>query len=198
MFTGLVETKGEIIELNPQQPGMRLVIRHAEIAGAAAVGDSIAVSGCCLTVIAIDGDLLNFDVGDETLKCTTLGRKQVGQAINLERSLQIGDQLGGHFVTGHVDSMGLVDERVDDEQWSTVWFRVPPRLTSQMAAKGSVAVDGVSLTLVDVEVQRFSVMLIPHTLAKTTLGELKARDKVNIETDILAKYVEKQLEGRTG
>jgi riboflavin synthase len=172
------------------------VLRHAVIAKAAALGDSIAVNGCCLTVVVIEGDTIGFDVGDETLKRTNLGRLLPGARVNLERSLKVGDQLGGHFVTGHIDAMGLVEERIDNNEWSTFWFRVQPHLMRQLASKGSIAVNGVSLTLVDVEVQRFSVMLIPHTLANTNLGELKPRDKVNIETDILAKYVEKQLASR--
>ena len=187
---------GELAELTPDPPGVRLMVRHADIAAGAKLGDSIAVNGCCLTVVAIDGDTFGFDAGAETLKLTNLGRLQPGEKVNLERSLKVGDELGGHFVTGHIDAMGLVDERIDDAEWSTMWFRVPPRLTSQMASKGSVAVNGVSLTLVDVEVQRFSVMLIPHTLEVTNLGDLQVRSKVNIETDILAKYVEKQLEGQ--
>lgn len=194
MFTGLVETTGEIVELRPEPPGMRLVIRHAEIAAGAKLGDSIAVNGCCLTVVAIDGETFAFDVGAETLKLTNLARLTPGGRVNLERSLKVGDELGGHFVTGHIDAMGLVDQRIDDADWSTIWFRVPPKLTTQMASKGSVAVNGVSLTLVDVEVQRFSVMLIPHTLKMTNLGQLKIRDKVNIETDILAKYVARQMD----
>jgi riboflavin synthase len=196
MFTGLVETMAEIVSLAPQPPGMRLVLRHGKIAQHAAIGDSIAVNGCCLTVVSIDGDTLSFELGNETIARTNLGRLPPGAPVNIERSLRLGDQLGGHFVTGHIDAMGLVDERIDDNQWSTFWFRVQPALTRQMASKGSIAVNGVSLTLVDVEVQRFSVMLIPHTLAVTNLGQLQPRDKVNIETDILAKYVEKQLAGR--
>lgn len=197
MFTGLVESTGEIVALTPQPPGMRLILREAKIAAGAAIGASIAVNGCCLTVVAINGDQLSFDLGDETLKRTNLSRLQASSRVNLERSLKVGDELGGHFVTGHIDAMGLVDERIDNNEWSTIWFRLQPHLTKQMTSKGSVAVNGVSLTLVDVEVQRFSVMLIPHTLAVTNLGELKPRDKVNLETDILAKYVEKQLASRT-
>jgi len=195
MFTGLVETTGDVVELRPEGSGARLTVRQGEIARSSKQGDSIAVNGCCLTAVAIDEDTLGFDVGGETLRRTMLARVQPGDAVNLERSLKVGDELGGHFVTGHIDAMGLVDERIDDQQWSTIWFRVPRRLTQQMASKGSVAVNGVSLTLVDVEGQRFSVMLIPHTLSVTNLGALKPRDKVNIETDILAKYVERQLEG---
>jgi riboflavin synthase len=111
----------------------------------------------------------------------------------LERALKVGDRLGGHYVTGHIDALGTLDERREEGPWSFLWFRVPLALTRQMASKGSVAVDGVSLTLVDVETERFSVALIPHTLSVTTLGQLQVGDAVNIETDILAKYVERQV-----
>jgi len=195
MFTGIVEETGSVISFEAGKKAWRLVLEADVVVEDVKLGDSVAVNGCCLTAVAIDEDTLGFDVGGETLRRTMLARVQPGDAVNLERSLKVGDELGGHFVTGHIDAMGLVDERIDDQQWSTIWFRVPRRLTQQMASKGSVAVNGVSLTLVDVEGQRFSVMLIPHTLSVTNLGALKPRDKVNIETDILAKYVERQLEG---
>jgi riboflavin synthase len=119
-----------------------------------------------------------------------------GSQLNIERSLRAGDRLGGHFVTGHIDGLGTLASRTDDGDWSTFWFRAPLELTRQMASKGSIAVDGVSLTLVDVEANRFSVALIPHTLGATTLGQLRPGDTVNLETDVLAKYVERQLVGR--
>ncbi len=159
------------------------------------MGASISVNGCCLTVIAINGEQLSFEAGEETLAKTNLGQLEEGSRVNLERSLKVGDRLGGHFVSGHVDAVGTIDERIDDQQWSTIYFRVPASLTKQMASKGSVAVDGISLTLVDIEAERFSVALIPHTLDLTTLGAKQLGDAVNIETDILAKYVEKQLQG---
>ncbi|MCA9267869.1 MAG: riboflavin synthase [Planctomycetales bacterium] len=193
MFTGLVETMGEVVAMTASGAAVRLTLRHGEIAKAASLGDSIAVNGCCLTVVERQGDTFGFDAGEETLRRTNLGRLSPGDRVNLERSLKVGDLLGGHFVSGHVDATGVVDRRVDDADWSTFWFRVPAALTRQMASKGSVAVDGVSLTLVDVEADRFSVALIPHTLAVTTLGARREGDIVNIETDILAKYVEKQL-----
>lgn len=136
---------------------------------------------------------LSFDAGEETLSRTNLGELEQGSGVNLETSLKLGDDLGGHLVTGHIDAVGMVDERKDDAEWSKIWFRVPAVLTRQMASKGSVAVDGVSLTLVDVDQERFSVALIPHTLKVTTLGLRRVGDRVNIETDILAKYVERQL-----
>jgi len=193
MFTGLVECRARVAAVQELPPGRRLLIAAPSIADDAQIGDSICVSGCCLTVVARDGDRLAFDAGPETLLKTHLGRLLAGSSVNLERSLRMGDKLGGHLVTGHVDGLGTLDERIDQGDWSTYWFRVPRLLTKQMAGKGSVAVDGVSLTLVDVEFERFSVALIPHTLAVTTLGLLTLGDFVNLETDLLAKYVERQL-----
>lgn len=194
MFTGLVETLGSVAQLEVQGPGVRLQIDAGGIVADAAIGDSIAINGCCLTVVARDGTLLSFEAGSETLSRTNLGRLQVGSSVNLERSLKVGDRLGGHYVSGHIDGLGTLDARQQEGEWAFLWFRVPSQLTRQMASKGSVAVDGVSLTLVEVESERFSVALIPHTLAVTTLGQLKPGDHVNIETDILAKYVQRQLE----
>ena len=190
MFTGIVERIGVIAEVRPAPPGVRLVVRSGEVASGTAIGDSVAINGCCLTVVAIDGDLLSFDAGPETLQRTNLGRLIAGSPVNLERSLRVGDRLSGHFVTGHIDATGRLDARYDDKDWSTFWFRVPPELIRQMASKGSIAVDGVSLTLVDVEPERFSVALIPHTLQITTLGGLRSGDLVHIETDLLAKYTQ--------
>jgi riboflavin synthase len=192
MFTGLVEALATVAEIRPEAPGKRLVIRAGAVAKGAVLGESIAVSGCCLTVVEVKGDLLSFQAGPETLARTTFGKLSVGDAVNLERSLKVGDRLGGHFVSGHVDAVGTLDARHNDKDWSTFWFRVPDELTRQMVAKGSVAVDGVSLTLVEVEDNRFSVALIPHTLAATTLGQLKVGDSVNVETDLLAKYAQKK------
>lgn len=191
MFTGLVESLAEVAAVVPEPPGVRLVIREPRIAGEAAIGDSIALNGCCLTVVSIDAGTLAFQAGEETLSRTNLGDLQPGGVVNVERSLKIGDAVGGHLVTGHIDAVGTVDRRIDDADWCTMWFRVPPALTRQMASKGSIAVDGVSLTLVEVEAERFSVALIPHTLSVTTLGRRQIGDRVNLETDVLAKYVEK-------
>jgi riboflavin synthase len=172
---------------------VRLVIQSPQVAAQMSLGGSVAINGCCLTVVGGDEQRMEFDAGEETLSRTNLGRLVTGSQVNLERSLRIGDELGGHFVTGHIDAVGTLDERIDDEDWSKFWFRMPAQLGKQMASKGSVAVDGVSLTLVDVEPERFSVALIPHTLRVTTLGPLQPGDPVNLETDVLAKYVEKQL-----
>ncbi len=197
MFTGLVQSLATVQEITPDGPGVRLIVAEPAIASSAAMGDSIAINGCCLTVVGIDEGGLAFEAGPETLLRTTLGKLTVGDQVNLETSLCLGDTLGGHLVSGHIDGVGSVDQRQDDAEWSTFWIRMPCELTRQMASKGSVAVDGVSLTLVDVEDERFSVALIPHTLQVTTLGSRRVGDRVNLETDLLAKYVERQLEWKT-
>jgi riboflavin synthase len=196
MFTGLIETQATVEAVIDEHPGRRLVVRSALLAADASLGDSIAVNGCCLTVVQVDGEKLHFQAGPETLAKTTLGQLQAGSSVNLERSLRVGQALGGHFVTGHVDEVGWLERRHDQGDWSTFVFHASGRLTQQMAPKGSVAVDGISLTLVDVEAEHFSVALIPHTLAVTTLGTLEPGGRVNLESDLLAKYVEKQLAGR--
>jgi riboflavin synthase len=193
MFTGLVEGLGEIQSLERRGPGMYLVVNSPLVADDAEIGDSISVNGCCLTIVELDGEAMAFELGDETIRRTTFGNHGVGDVVNLERSLRVGDRMGGHFVSGHIDGIGEVDQRIDDEEWSTFWFRVPPAMTRQMVSKGSIAIDGVSLTLVDVEDNRFSVMLIPHTLEVTTLGRKNDGDSVNLETDLLAKYAQKAV-----
>lgn len=186
-----------IAEVRSAPPGCRFVIAAPSVAATAQLGDSVAVNGCCLTVVEHTAEQLAFDAGPETLARTNLGALQAGDRVNVERSLKLGDSLGGHLVTGHVDGPGTLASRCDEGEWSTLVFQVAPPLARQMASKGSVAVDGVSLTLVDVDDTSFSVALIPHTLAVTTLGQLAVGDRVNIETDLLAKYVERQLAGTT-
>jgi len=195
MFTGLVEGTGTVAQLVAQGPAMRLAIDIGGLAESCQIGDSVAVNGCCLTVVELEGQQVGFDAVPETLRCTNLGKLAVGSQLNIERSLRMGDQLGGHLVTGHIDAVGQLDERRDEDEWSFFWFRCPRRLTLQMAAKGSITVDGISLTLVDVQDDRFSVALIPHTLSVTTMGSLAVGDDVNLETDLLAKYVERQIKG---
>lgn len=195
MFTGLVEGQGAVVQLIPEEPGVRLELAPpAGMCAQCAVGDSIAINGCCLTVVALDGVTWAFQAGPETLAKTNLGDLRPGASVNLERSLPVAGRLGGHFVQGHVDGVGHVVEIVRSGEWVTMWFSAPASLARQMVPKGSVAVDGVSLTLVAVERERFSVALIPHTLQATTLGARQPGDAVNIETDILAKYVEKLLQ----
>ena len=196
MFTGLVQSLAVVARMTPVGPGVRLVIGDREVAARVAIGDSVAINGCCLTVVALDGAEMSFDAGAETLSRTNLGTLRTGDRVNLETSVRMGDPLGGHLVAGHIDGVGTVDARENDEQWCTMWFRAPTSLLRQMAPKGSIAVDGVSLTLVDVTNERFSVALIPHTLSTTTLGDRQTGDAVNLETDLIAKYVERQLAGR--
>jgi len=196
MFTGLVEGMGRVARIDEQPPGKKLTFALGPLAEGLKVGDSVAINGCCLTAIAVAGDQLAFEAGSETLSRTNLGRLAVGSSVNIERSLRLGDSLGGHLVTGHIDGLGELVRRQDDQDWSFFWFRAAPPLMRQMASKGSITVDGVSLTLVDVEADVFSVALIPHTLQVTTLGERRLGDAANLETDILAKYVERQLAWR--
>ena len=193
MFTGIVETLGIVRSLAEAPPGIQLEIDAGPLANDVQIGDSVAINGCCLTVVSCDAGTMKFDAGSETLGRTNLGQLAVKDSVNLERSLRVGDRLGGHYVTGHIDAIGTLDLRIDDHDWSTFWISYPEHLQRQLASKGSIAVDGVSLTLVDVEQDRFSVALIPHTLQITTLGRLRQHDPVNLETDVLAKYVETQL-----
>lgn len=193
MFTGLVEVLGSVRDLVVDGAGRRLTVSAPEIAGELALGDSVAVNGACLTVVVQDDQTCTFQLAPETLQRTNLGVLRPGDRVNLERALRLSDRLGGHLVQGHIDGVGHVAERRSDGEWLTVWFGCPPELASQMVSKGSVAVDGVSLTLVDVEADRFSVALIPHTLAHTTLGFKGPGDAVNLETDLVGKYVWKFL-----
>jgi riboflavin synthase len=193
MFTGLVEALGTVRELTFDGAGCLLLLTAPEIAGEVRPGESVAVNGACLTVVAHDAQTCAFQVGPETLRRTNLGELRVNDRVNLERSLRLSDRLGGHLVQGHVDGVGRVAERIPQGEWVTVWFSCPPELAAQMVSKGSVAVDGVSLTLVEVEPNRFSVALIPHTLAQTTLGFKGPGAAVNLETDIISKYVSKWL-----
>ncbi|WP_145095562.1 riboflavin synthase [Anatilimnocola aggregata] len=193
MFTGLVEELGTITAVVPQGAAVELSLHAPLVASDAAIGDSISVNGCCLTVVRREGDVLSFEAGSETLSRTNLGRLHSGSRVNLERSLKVGDRLGGHYVSGHIDALATLDRRLEEGPWAFLWFRVPAELSRQLASKGSVAVDGVSLTLVECMADQFSVALIPHTLAVTTLGQLQPGDAVNIETDLLAKYVQRQL-----
>ena len=195
MFTGLVEALGRVMHVEDEGPGRRLRLAWPGFGGAFELGESIAVNGCCLTVVASEGVSFDVQAGPETLLRTNLGKKCPGDPVNLERSLRVGDRLGGHFVQGHVDTTADLLGRRPDGEWEFLEFRVDPGWTPLMVPKGSIAVDGVSLTLVEVGPDRFSIMLIPHTLAATTLGTLKPGDLVNIEADMLAKHVAKLLQG---
>lgn len=193
MFTGLVETLGTVRSVVDEGDG-RLLEVLAPFAAELTLGESVAINGACLTVVACDAESCRFQAGPETLRRTNLGELLVGDRVNLERSLRVGDRLGGHLVQGHIDGVGRIADRQRQGDWEVVWFACAAELAAQMVSKGSVTVDGVSLTVVDVAADRFSVALIPHTLAVTTLGFKPVGASVNLETDVLAKYVWKCLE----
>ena len=197
MFTGLVQAIGVVDQISQQGPGVLLTIESTLLEGIA-IGDSICISGCCLTAVSLDGTSASFEAGEETLAKTSLGKLAKGSQVNLERSLRPQDPMGGHFVTGHVDCVGNVAARDDDGEWCHMRFSVPSPFESQIAPKGSITIDGISLTVVDVVDREFGVALIPHTLEHTTLGGRAPGDEVNLETDILAKYVERALNYRPG
>ena len=197
MFSGIVEALGTVAELRSEPPGCRIIVREARIAAETKVADSICLNGCCLTVVEQAGETFGFQAGPETLARTNLGELKPGSRVNLERALAVGGRLGGHFVSGHIDGTGSLVERIDQGDWSTFWFSVPQNLAVQMASKGSIAIDGVSLTIVESQANRFSVALIPYTLAVTTLGPLAVGGTVNLETDMLAKYVQRLFEARS-
>lgn len=196
MFTGLVECTGSVVALKHEGSGCDLTIEPNRSLPAPELGDSIAINGCCLTVtqFTTTPQHWTFQAGSETLARTSLGRLEPGSLINLETSMRMGDKIGGHLVTGHIDGQGFLKRIEEDGPWRNYWFEVPISLAPQLASKGSIAIDGVSLTLVEVTASQFSVALIPHTLEVTTLGQLKLGDSVNLETDVLAKYVQRQLQ----
>ena len=196
MFSGIVESLGTVVAVEQEPPGCRLVVRESKVAAETAISDSVSINGCCLTVVDRTDDTLAFQAGPETLQRTNLGQLKQGSRVNLERAhLGCGSPARRSFCQRTLSmAQRQVLERIDEGEWSTFWFSVPRALARQMASKGSIAIDGVSLTIVASEPDRFSVALIPFTLAVTTLGQLKPGDKVNLETDILAKYVERREE----
>ena len=196
MFTGIIEHVGVVGSLERQGEGGRLVVRAPEVAPALATGNSIAVNGCCLTVVALGGDAFEADLSGETLKRTAFGELMAGTRVNLERPLTAGKELGGHFVQGHVDGVGRVTRLMPEGQnW---WFsvRVPEELGRYVAMKGSIAIDGTSLTVAGWQDGIVDVAIIPYTYTHTNLLGIAIGDAVNIECDILAKYVERLMESR--
>lgn len=203
MFTGLVQVLGDVVETREEPSGRRLTVRWPGLdvaaEGPVVMGESVAVNGCCLTVVELAADdTFAFQAGPETLARTNLGGLFAGSKVNLERALRLSDRLGGHIVQGHVDTTATLTELRPEGPWAFLKFTLDPAWTRLMVPKGSVAVDGVSLTVVDTAPGWFSVMLIPHTLAVTTLGVRKPGDTVNIETDILAKHVQRLMETSAG
>jgi riboflavin synthase len=197
MFTGIIETVGEVVEVKPTPAGFRLRL-STDLSADLSPGESVAVNGVCLTVVAADADGVHMDVSPETIRVSTLGSLKRGGAVNMERPMRADARIGGHFVQGHVDATGTIEEmRQDgDAWWVTVKF--PPSLASQIVRKGSVALDGISLTVAGVDDKRFDVQVIPFTWEHTNLRFAKMNDPVNIECDILGKYVLRALEVAKG
>ena len=198
MFTGIISDVGQIIDITVVGELRRLRIASAYDSGTITIGASVANSGACLTVVGVEphaaGSAIAFDVGAETLAVTTLGQWRTGGRVNLERSLRIGDELGGHMVSGHVDGIAEIVSRRDFDGMAHFRFRAPKELAKFIAVKGSVALDGTSLTVNSVEGDTFEVLLIPHTLKVTTWGERQPGDKVNIEVDTMARYAARLIE----
>lgn len=193
MFTGLVECRGTVLRLERRGVDARMVLRSEKMFSDMSLGESVAVDGACLTVVSFEGPVFCVDVSAETLSKTTLGSKNSGAVVNLERALRLGDRLGGHLMQGHVDAVGtLTQKRMEGRSWRFA-FTVPEELSPFIVAKGSIAVNGVSLTVNGCTPGRFDVNVIPHTAEITTLGMLSPGDSVNIETDIIAKYVHNML-----
>jgi len=192
MFTGLVQALGTVRAAEDDgHGGRRFGVAEATLAPQLTEGESIAVNGACMTVVNSAADWFVFAAGPESLACTTLGHMSPGDRVNLERALRAGDPLGGHFVTGHVDCVGTLLERIPNGEWETSWFGFPRQFGELIVDKGSIAVDGVSLTVVETKAERLSVMLIPHTREHTTLGLKPIGAAVNLEFDLLAKHVRK-------
>ncbi|MCD6319399.1 MAG: riboflavin synthase [Candidatus Desulfofervidaceae bacterium] len=193
MFTGLVEGKGTIVRIDKPGQEARFHIRPAFKMDDLKIGDSIAVNGACLTVIDIHNNVFSVELSSETLSRTTFSNVQPGKEVNLERALRFGDRLGGHLVTGHIDTTGVVTGRQEKGSHIVFSFSLPSNWMQYLVEKGSVAIDGVSLTVNQCLENGFSVNIIPHTAHVTTLGQLKVGDKVNVETDLIGKYVARLL-----
>ena len=197
MFTGIVEELGEIVRLDWHGEGAVLAVRGPRVTEDAAPGDSIAVSGVCLTVVDVDNDVFTADVMKETFDRTALGSVVVGEPVNLERAATLATRLGGHIVQGHVDGVGTIAAMSRGDRWTDVQITLPPGLDRYLVEKGSICVDGISLTVVAVDAKSFTVSLIPTTLAVTTLGRKAPGALVNLEVDVIAKYVEKLVRRST-
>jgi riboflavin synthase len=193
VFTGLIREVGHVAGVEGGDAGVRLEIEAPLISAGATLGDSVAINGVCLTVVGVDGNRLAFDAVPETLSRSSLGRLAAGSAVNLEPALRAGDALGGHYVQGHVDGVGAVRTVEAEGDGRRLWFDAPAELLRYVVAKGSIAIEGTSLTIAALDDSGFAVALIPHTLEATTFGALEPGDPVNLEVDVLAKYVERLL-----
>jgi riboflavin synthase len=191
VFTGIVRERGRVVAIDAAPDGARIVVEAPATASTTSLGDSVSIDGCCLTAVAVADGRLGFDAVPETLARTALGRLSAGRAVNVEPALRAGEPLGGHYVQGHVDGVGRVRSSEPEGDGRRLLIEAPPDLLRYCVEKGSIAVAGVSLTVAAVEDDAFAVALIPHTLAETTLGQLEEGSEVNLEADVLAKYVER-------
>ncbi len=191
MFTGLIEEKGKVVRVSPGAGGVKLTVQGPMVSEGLKLGDSVAVNGVCLTAVQIAPPMLTFDVVRETVERSTIGRLRPGSSVNLERALRAGDRMGGHMVQGHVDSAGVIRDIRRGGSETVIRFEAPPEVMQLVVEKGSIAVDGISLTVAEVGKEWFEVAVIPHTLAETTLGDAAQGSTVNLETDIIGKYVYK-------
>lgn len=198
MFTGIVEETGQVRAFEPKAEAWRLVVAARAALADLAAGDSIAVNGCCLTVVGSDAETLHFDVLEETRRLTNFAALGAGARVNLERSLRFGGKVGGHFVTGHIDALGRIEVFEARGKDYYLRVRVPAGAERYIVHKGSIAVDGISLTIADTAGPEFAVWIIPHTRAVTNLAEKRPGDPVNLEFDLLGKHVEKLLSTRSG
>ena len=194
MFTGIIEQICSVKAISLSRGTLQLKVDLDELAADAKIGDSIAINGTCLTMVKLDGAIADFDVSGETIEKSTAGRLKIGDKVNCERALKPTDRFGGHFVLGHVDGTGSVAEIRSEQNFSRIKIAVSAELLGQIVVKGSVAVNGISLTIAEMDNKSFTVVLIPATLKQTTLGHAKVGDAVNIETDIITKTIIKQLE----
>ena len=193
MFTGIIRERGRVLAVDSGAGGVRLHLEAPRTAGQVEIGDSVSVNGVCLSAVAVDDRELAFDAVPETLRRSSLGRLAPGHEVNLEPALRVGDPLGGHYVQGHVDGVGRVRSVTPEDADVRLWVDAPPDLLRYLVVKGSVTVDGVALTVTSIDETGFAVALVPHTLAETTLAALAPGDPVNLEVDVLAKYVERLL-----
>ncbi|MFZ2146382.1 MAG: riboflavin synthase [Sedimentisphaerales bacterium] len=194
MFTGLIEAVCTVKSVRRSENTMLMSIDLGEMADDSKIGDSIAINGGCLTITKLEGSVATFDLSGETLAKSTLGKLKPSSQVNVERAIKVTDRFGGHFVQGHIDGTAAIKAIDKHGQFADMKFAVPAELLDQMVVKGSVAVDGISLTIASIDQNSFSVAIIPETLNKTTLSRVKIGDEVNIETDIIVKTVKKQLE----
>jgi riboflavin synthase len=196
MFTGIIEEMGSVKALRRDGSAARLTVSASIVLGGTAIGDSICVNGVCLTVVDLAKDGFSADVAVETLRVTNLGELKIGVNVNLERALQLSARIGGHLVSGHVDAVGRIREKREEGNGWRIFIDAPDAVLRYVIRKGSIAIDGISLTIADVDKSGFSIAMIPHTAKLTTLGFKAGGDSVNLETDIIGKYVERLLSGR--